>query len=435
VSSVRPPLSSVVRIDSATAPTVREPAPARSTRDSVLAVAAFVCGVAFQIKLDVVGEIYLLEPLIVLIALPCLLVRGPGKGFVAPVFLGFLGAGLIMFCGYLLADLVAANEPWQYLKGWGRVLLLVLDSAAMMVLAAHGRQNIYWLALGIGVGGIVSLLLEGVPLTRWKIGYSEYLVVLLLALAPVAPAWLAGVLIGAFGVLCIALDYRSLGAACLVVAAIVLWRHTHRRKSIARNWLLLAFVCLTLAMALATLLSATQQQYFERREQSNIGRYVGLIVAWRAIVESPLIGYGSWAAERKYARMLRDETQRMNQDRNHSIEVSESLLPHSQFLQAWIEGGLLGVAFFVLLGIRLAGALRWFALQRPVDAITPLALYFLILGAWNLAASPFLGIMRVYIAIAVALIAVAAHERRTWMNQKLDSTGVRWRGKVVGAQS
>jgi O-antigen ligase len=403
--------SAAVSVDATLHP-ARDFAPVPSVRTSVLAIAAFACGAAFRVKLDVVGEIYLIEPLILLLTLQCLFARGLGKGFVAPVFLGFLGAGLLTFCGYLLADLIAANEPWQYLKGWGRVLLLVLDSMAMIVLAAHGRQNIWWIALGIGVGGLASLLLEGVPLTQWKIGYGEYLAILLMALAPLAPSWLAGVLIGAFGALSIALDYRSLGAACLVVAAIMLWRHLHKRETTARNWLFLSVMVLTLATSIALLLSATQQDYLERREQSNVGRYVGLIVAWRAIAESPLIGYGSWAADRNYGRMMRNEAQRMNRDRDHPIEVSESLLPHSQFLQAWVEGGLPGTAFFVFFGIYVAGALRWFALRRPVDAITPLALYFLILGLWNLAASPFLGIMRIYIAMAVGIVAVAACERR-----------------------
>ena len=37
---------------------------------------------------------------------------------------------------------------------------------------------------------------------------------------------------------------------------------------------------------------------------------------------------------------------------------------------------------------------------------------FLVAGFWNLLASPFLGFMRIYIAIAVAVVAVAASERR-----------------------
>lgn len=413
---------------------LRESAHVVSLRASVLAIAAFFSGMAFPFKFDVVGEIYLLEPLILLLALQSWLSRGRGSGFVTPVFLGFMAAGLITFGGYLLADLVAGNEPWQYLKGWGRVALLLFDCAAMMLLAAHGRKNIWWLALGIGIGGIASLLAEGVPLTKWKIGYGEYLAILLLALAPLAQAWFAGVLIGAFGALCVGFDYRSLGAACLVVAAILLWRRIRERRSSARNWILLALTGLTLVMVLSILLSATRDQFLERREQSNIGRYVGLIVAWRAIGESPVIGYGSWATDRKYTRMLRDEARRMNPDQSRPMKTGESLLPHSQFLQAWIEGGVLGIAFFVLFGIRLLGAFKWFSLHRTIDPITPLALYFLILGGWNLAASPFLGIMRIYIALAVAVIAVAAHERRIGENQKEDALGARWRDKLIGVQ-
>jgi O-Antigen ligase len=399
-------------VNASAAPPVAKPNSRLAVRASVLGFAALACGAAFPFKFELFGEIYLLEPLVLMLAFYLLVTRGPGREFSAPVFMSFTVAGLVTFGGYLLSDLIAANEPWQYLKGWGRVVLLMVDCGALMVLVAHGRQNLWWLTLGIAIGGIVSLALDGVPPTKWKIGYGEYLALLVLALAPLAPAWIAGTLVAAFGALCIVLDYRSLGAACLVVAAIVWWRRGHKHRALARNGLLLAILVLAMVATLAALLSSSQKEFLERREQSNIGRYVGLLVAWRAIIDSPLLGYGSWAADRQYARMLRDEAQRLNRIPGSTLEVGQSLLPHSQFLQAWIEGGLFGVGFFTLFGIRLCGAMKWFALHRPIDMITPLALYFLVLGMWNLAASPFLGIARIYIALAVALIAIEAAERK-----------------------
>lgn len=376
-----------------------------------LGLASFACGTSIGVKLDIVGDLYLLEVLLVLLVVQCILSRGLGRGFVPSVFLGFFAAGVVTFFGYLLSDLIAANEPWQYLKGWGRVALLIIDTAALMLLAAHGRQNLWWLAVGIGVGGVVTLVAGGVPFTKWKLGYGEYVTILVVTLAPLLPAFLATIVIAAFGVGCMFADYRSLGAACLAVAAAMLWQRMQSRGSVGKRLLPVIVVAGVAMVAIAALLSFTQDQYSERRQQSNVGRYVGLVIAWRAISESPLIGYGSWAADERFGRMFKAEVDKIDHDSTRFARVRKSLLPHSQFLQAWIEGGILGVAFFLLYGVRIVGAVHWFAMQRKLDPLVPAFLFFLVAGFWNLLASPFLGFMRIYIAIAVAVVAVAASER------------------------
>ena len=331
---------------------------------SLTGLVAFVIGTTIGLKIDVVGDLYLLEPLLALLALQCVLSRGPGKGFVGSIFFSFLGAGLLTLCGYVFADLVAANEPWQYLKGWGRVALLILDCAALLVLSAHDRRNIWWVALGMGVGGVAALAVAGVPITQWKLGYAEYIVILVFALAPLFPVPLSLLLILVFGVGCVFADYRSLGGVCIVVVAAMLWRRAGQGRT-GRTWLRMTAVAAIAVLALVSLLWFTHDQYAERRQQSNVGRYAGLMVAWSAIGESPWVGYGSWAADEKFGRMFKAEVERIDRDSRGSVGVSRSLLPHSQILQVWIEGGVLGLAFFGLYGVHLVGALRWLAWKRP----------------------------------------------------------------------
>jgi hypothetical protein len=385
---------------------------------SFIGLAAFICGLCIDVRLEVVGEVYLVEPLLCMLALQRVLSRGAGSHFVPSAFTSFLVAGLLTFCGYLLADLVAANEPWQYLKGWGRVALLIVDCAALMIVAAQGRKVLWWLVLGIGIGGIASLLLQGVPLTQWKLGYAEYVALLVVTLSALAPPLVSIPLIGGFGAFCIAVDYRSLGAACVLVAGAMVWQAMGRRQSRAA-WLrglgpIALFVIV--GAALLFLLGATKEDYRDRREASTVGRYVVVMVALRAISESPLVGYGSWAiADQNYTRMIRDEVQ-------HRVESSStrqyaednlvrSLMPHSQLIQVWLEGGILGLSFFLLYGARIARALQWFTMRHPLDAVAPLYVFFLVEGAWNLVASPFLGSHRVHIAITVAICMLAIYQR------------------------
>lgn len=384
---------------------------------SVLAFAAFFCGLCFDVRLSVVGEFYLIEPLLCLLALQCVLSRGPGKQFVPSVFGSYLAAGVLTFCGYLLADLIAANEPWQYLKGWGRVAMLIVDCATLMIVAAQERKVLWWLIIGMAVGGIISLGLQGTPLTQWKLGYGEYVALLVITLAALASPWISIPLIGGFGSFCILVDYRSLGAACVLVAGTMLWRSWAGRS---RNpWLRGVGPLVVFAIAGAILLAvldATKEDYRARREASTVGRFVVIMVALRAIAESPLIGYGSWAlADQKYTRMIRDEVQSRVEASSTRQYIEDnpvrSLMPHSQLVQVWLEGGLLGLAFFLLYGMRIARALQWFVMRRALDAVAPIYVFFLVEGAWNLVASPFLGTHRVYIAITVAITMLGMHER------------------------
>ena len=88
-------------------------------------------------------------------------------------------------------------------------------------------------------------------------------------------------------------------------------------------------------------------------------------------------------------------------------------LAHSQILQGWIEGGLLGVLFWMVYGYWLFRAGGYVALQRPVDAYFPVLLFFLIYDTWHLFMSPFGGSTRFLIAIGVASVCLCAREMRS----------------------
>ncbi len=389
---------------------------AESLSPTLLAVLSFACGCAIHLRLDVVGEVFLAELLLVSFVLILILAKGVGRIFDGETFLWFFCAGLVTLTGYLLSDISSSNEPWQYLKGWGRVVALVVDSAALMLLVSHGRKNLWWFMLGIGVGGVAALMSAGVPFSSWKSGhgYGDYAGFLIVACASLLPAKMGVLIVGSFGVASLYLDYRSLGAAAIVTAGFLLFCSFRNGRVPLRGyqWLAVLLVSFCVAWILFAALVRTDQQYEERRELSNTGRIAGLTVAWRAITESPFIGYGSWAADTRFARMLDEEARRQQRNFQEPVDFGRSLLPHSQFLQAWIEGGLLGTAFFLVYAWGLVISLRWVAFRSQADSWQASCTFVLILGLWHLVASPFLGINRIYIALAVAAVAIARYEKR-----------------------
>lgn len=391
------------------------PIASESLRPDALCLIAFLCGACIGVRLDIVGEIYLVELLLPLAVIFAALARGLGPRLQGRSLILFLGAGALTFTGYLISDLVVANAQWQYLRGWGRVALLITDFTAMLLLVAHGARNLWWFVFGLGLGGIGWLMFSGVPFGTWKIGYGEYTAFLAAALSGLLPRYVGALLLVACGVASLLLDYRSLGATCILAAALL--AHASRRRkargAAQSSGTVGAVVMVTLALALMlALLGGTREQFQERRDMSNGGRSIGVVVALRAISESPVIGYGSWAEEGRFAQMMRNEAARLERELGRRVELGRSLLPHSQLLQAWVEGGVLGAAFFLLYGAMLLWALHWYVLKRPVDRFSGAAIFALLYGMWNFAASPFLGFTRIYIAIAVGAIVVARWESR-----------------------
>lgn len=382
-----------------------------------LAIAVFLCGATASINLNLIGEVYVAELLLLLVTAGLLVFRGSAGVLSTRTFNAFLVFGLVTFSGYMVTDLVIGTRPEQYLRGWGRVALLVSNVLCLMLIAGQGRRYIWWFILGMGVGGVAYLAATGLPWGVWKLGYAERVSFIVLALACILPRRLALLLLVAFGVLNIALDYRNFAAVYLLVAGILWVRSTRSMQRISgiKGYLMLGTAA---ALALAILVvgfNMTEDEYGARRADSNVGRLSGIIVAVQAIADSPIIGYGSWTVNEEYARMLQEEqAKRLDKSRarrapNYNVKIFRA---HSQILQPWVEAGILGAAFFLYYGYRLVGGARRYILEKPIDRFSAINLYFVILGAWHLIASPFGGDKRIMIAVVVAILAMIEFDGR-----------------------
>lgn len=357
---------------------------------------------SFEVKF--VGDLRIGELLIPVFALSLLIFKGSGPRFEARGFLLFLFLGALMFIGYLISDLVADTTPAQYLRGWARVALFLFDCLALMIVVSHRERMLWWFVIGLAIGAIADLTLADVAITKWKTGYAEPIGLLVAALSGLIPLTSVGaLLLFAFGLACIGLDYRSFGAVFSVAGGASFAFGRQRTARVA--------VIATGVVALAAVIfavSLTESEYADRRRESNIGRASVIRIAWEAIVDSPLLGYGSWAADKRYLQRLRRASEQASAELGKKTRFGASMLPHSQLLQGWIEGGILAAFFFMVYGVLLARSL-WRMTRGNVDPrMRGLYLVILLLGCWNLVASLFLGVHRLYIAMAVAVIYVLA---------------------------
>jgi O-antigen ligase len=212
-----------------------------------------------------------------------------------------------------------------------------------------------------------------------------------------------------WGLINVILDYRSLGFFCFFVATVV-WVKTGKHSTVQISKFVLP-VCLSLLMLIVAYLG-TQQSYADRRLASNEGRFAAYEVALKAISQSPLVGYGSWATNKEFSELYLNLTGGNRSFASSERLAAQAVIPsHSQILQSWVEGGILGTAFFAFLGYKLVMSIAFIVFERQYDSLLPLFLFNLLVSTWNLFASPFGGNHRIPIAIAVATICVLSYEK------------------------
>jgi hypothetical protein len=392
------------------------------TAPLLLALAVALCGALMPAKMVLVGELYVGEVLLISVALLTLALRGVGRRQ-TPWFGWVFGmAVFLMLIGYVISDIAVASSPGQYLRGWARVSLLALDFLALLLLVSHSERLLGWFLLGLSLGTLVDALIAGAPfnVVGWKESYAFPLGMLLALWVGRRSPVIAGLLLGAFGMASVLLDFRSLGGVFLASSGIVLAHvggNTKRHRSLVRS--LLIGVAMAIAILVAWMaLSGSDAEYRKRRDESDIGRYAGLVVAIEAISDSPLIGYGSWAADTTYVQKLRRAVEKESLQRKVKVDIGRSMLPHSQLLQAWVEGGLLAGAFFAIYGLGLLVGLRWLVLYHRPNPLTAVYAVLVINGLWDLCFSPFLGPHRINISCAVAAMSILAWEWRMGKNQR-----------------
>lgn len=396
-------------------------------RIGLVALLAFACGALSPIKLELVGDIYAPELALPLVALVARLSANGSRGTREPLFAAFLLAGIVTLLGYAVSDLVQGSRPDQYLRGWGRVGLVVLDFICLAVIFGQDRRNLWWFSLGAGLGAVAFLqLVAGAPLGLWKFGYADPVLQVSAALGVFVPMQITSAWIGLLGVYSMFTDFRSFAAICLAVAVFIWLRVGRRNRQAAGSGGMLKLVLAggAVLLALSVMLSMTGDSG-SRRSESDAGRQAAFETGVKAVSRSPVIGYGSWPENREIVQLYLNRAHELRGGKGagsmpHGKRVAFN--PHSQILHAWFEGGLLGTAFLLMMAVQLVRQGPWLLTRRPPDALTPLLLYLAIVTAWNLFMSPFTAPHRLGIALGAAALVMLRMEQRQVARQPAVAT-------------
>jgi hypothetical protein len=403
---------------SSTAPITFESVPAMGQKGVfAYCAAAFVLGsvrllTVSQVGAMPVGELVLLALLGHALLWIVLFQRLP-VALPSPRLIGlFAVCQALALMSYILSDLWRNSFPVDMIRGWLRMVFVLLDMGGLALLMGVGRRAFIFFQIGSSISCVSVLFLPPLFGDYWKFGLAYPVTVLVLLIIPYWFGFWATVL--AFlglGVLHAVMDFRSFGGICVCLCFLLSLRALPKltRKSIMGVG----------GAAVLLLMPWISEKMFSntggRTDRSNVERSSMLSAAWEGFLASPVIGNGSWFSNSNVMDnflLIRAERERLGGGgMGFDNTAAEGLSIHSQMLVTLAEGGLVGGAFFFCYGIFILWAI-WFALGDAAwDWTLPSRLFLLVNSFWDLWMSPFSGPVRINIALTVILIAIFWRER------------------------
>lgn len=396
-----------LRAASQTTEPARLPAQAQtdSARLTPLDVWAFVLPAISFIEVTVVGRLIVTEVLM-LVMLPWL--WSARDRLPLPRWFVVLWAGWLV--GQILTDLVVGSAFEDYARGWAAIALTMTNFAAIVVLVSTPRRARLF-ALGLASGGILGYVL--VPTVyaafdpwKWAIALPAGLIITagLSGSMGARRPWLVVAVIGAFGLLNLYLGFRSLGGVSLLAAgylalsAILVRRSPVPASSALRSGAVIAVLVVAAvgvlqlydAAASSGILGEAAQTTYQEQSRA-LGTLVGgrseVLVSSQAIVDSPILGHGSWARDFAYVDLLADRLSSLGYEVGADASDVGLIPAHSYLLGSWVWAGVLGGLFWAGVGAAAIWLLmNLYALRLE---IAPLLAFSTILLLWNVAFSPY----------------------------------------------
>ena len=318
-------------------------------------------------------------------------------------------------------------------KGIARVVFFAVDVMVLSSLVGTNLRRIRLFFLGMAVSYSGSWLLhplKGGIAVAWKMGLGNAFAIVFLLIGCYHYSQKRKSSVSVVILLALAASYLHFGArsgAFIYGAAAVLLLppFSPRKQGSAKPPLgRLAKVALLLVAGAAVawisqeavywmvhsgLYSQTETNKFEGQAQGKMGVIFGGRpegpVAIRAIMDSPILGHGSYASDMKYTIMLQDYQYEWGYDPSDVTpdpDEPEGIPTHSHLTGAWVEAGVLGGVFwFYMLGLVCQSVFRLTEIRHP---LAPLYLLSFIGFFWDILFSPFGNLRRVTEAFIIVLM-------------------------------
>jgi hypothetical protein len=358
------------------------------------------------VQIQLVGVLQATD-VVLLAALPIAVIRHPERLKQKPVP-AILMLGSFWLFSQIVTDIVRSSASEDYLRGWTKIILILVSFTVLWTVVCTSRRRFILYGIGASLGGILTLYVhpsDQMLDSPWKFGLASpltLLVVICVALGAkhrylgvVLPMTIL-VVVHAFA------NTRSLAMICILTAAYSLFQMsavTNESRLDGRRLALLGgivaasiwgFTALYSHYALQGVFGDYAQQKLEAQQSGSGGLLLGgrgeILASAQAILDSPLLGHGSWARDPTYAAILTENSKELGYKSFQGAGKPDDLIPaHSHIFGAWVEGGAVGGVFWLFV---LVHAIRSMLKVGGWEPLLPLFAFAGFLLVWDILFSP-----------------------------------------------
>ena len=404
-----------------------------------LKVACLLAPISLAIDLGAPSKIFAVEVVLPALALFVFLTR---KSFpISQDFRVIMCIGAAYLFAQMLSDVINNTSEEQYIRGWARITLFLINFISIYIIIGNSRSCLLFFAIGVAIGRFWAAS-EGFDAETlpWKIGLAKpiALIVLvcciLLAAPPKTKTPLIAAVVFALGLFDITMDFRSHGLVLIGTAVLLLLpsclplNSNPHRPTLSR-----AYVAVSLGGLVASLiayqfydyaaqsgwLSERAVQKFETQvERADTSVLIAgrseILVYFEAIYDGLFLGHGSWPRNAHYADKLASERYELGLSGSRSSSSDDSIPIHSHIFGSWIEAGLIGGAFWLVVVALIVRSL----LRSSVGSshLRPLYVYGALLLLWDIFFSPFSGFRRFETAFLMVIVLRSLLQRQVKLN-------------------
>lgn len=309
----------------------------------------------------------------------------------------------------VLSDMVNHTQPVDFYRGWARLAFFAVNTAALASVARGRADRIVAFFLGYALSlALASQRQMNEYLIEWKFGYGPALTLAVTVAAGLLPSHqrdrTGGLLLMGIGILNLYNGARSLGGLCLFVGGLSFFSGYFRDNLRNRGLLSVRFL-VPVALALVAIYSLythgastgmlgekTREKYEKQtRGGRNVvsGGRMEYTIAIPAIMESPLLGYGSWARNLEFVKKYIQINGMDPDSYDAQFLLDLGTIPtHSHILGSWAEAGVAGGVFWLLV-LYMAGTAFFRILSSPDIPYRLFCLFAIAWFAWDIVFSPF----------------------------------------------
>ncbi len=327
----------------------------------------------------------------------------------------FLILGLLWLTSQIATDLIRHTTFVDYARGWSNIGLTLVNFSVLCTLLYGRPGRLMLFGWGTVAGQILMFCLSPNDFQidhPWKFGvaYPLSLAVALIASHRSCRDHWPGILMAVVGVVHIFMDARNAGAVCLAAGFYLsVNRYMRRRNTLDGQLKKSRIIAMTGVLALGAvgifwsyqfaarsgLMGEDAREKFTEQSSGRFGVLLGgreeLLATIPAIIDSPILGHGSWAKNPVYLLGMRQALFLLGYHGALNLspeDLTEGLIPsHSFLFGAWVYAGILGALLWAWVWLMIIVSLTRIYPEPAV--LLPFMAYVSFLLLWDILFSPY----------------------------------------------